>query len=333
MATTGTPRTGKHLTRHETEIAAPAQRVYDIVADAAAWPLHFTPTIHVERTALGPGEERLAIWASANDDVKHWTSRRTLDAAARRVTFRQEASSPPVASMGGEWIVEPLGEERCRLVLLHDFDAVGDTAENVAWVEQATNRNSVTELANIKTLAEDWERRRELVATFEDSVVVEGTLEAVYDFLYDAKRWDERLPHVGRIDLQEDVENIQRMAMVTVTADGSSHTTESVRVCFPADGSEDAAAGEPPARIVYKQLVPPSLMTAHLGTWRFERVPEGVRATSAHTIVVNEAAIADVLGPQAGVEDAKRAVRNGAGGNSRATLGLAKDFVEQWGKR
>ncbi|WP_326658209.1 aromatase/cyclase [Streptomyces sp. NBC_00385] len=331
MASTGTPRTGKHLTRHETEIAASAQRVYDIIADAAAWPLHFTPTIHVERTALGPADERLEIWANANGEVKHWTSHRELDAAKYRVTFRQEVSSPPVASMGGEWIVEPLAEESCRLVLLHDFDAVGDTAENVAWVERATDRNSRTELANIKALAEEWERRQELVFSFEDSVVVHGSPEEVYDFLYDAKRWSERLPHVGSIDLREDVENVQQMSMLTVTADGSSHTTESVRVCFPA--TPDGAPGDVPARIVYKQLVPPSLMTAHLGTWRFEPVPGGVRATSAHTVTINEATIARVLGPQAGADDAKQAVRNGAGGNSRATLGLAKEFAEGRDKR
>jgi aromatase/bifunctional cyclase/aromatase len=331
MARPGTPRTGKYLTRHETEIAAPAERVYGIIADAAAWPLHFTPTIHVERTALGPADERLAIWASANGEVKHWTSHRELDAAQGRVTFRQEVSSPPVASMGGEWIVEPLDKARCRLVLLHDFDAVGDTPENVAWVEKATDRNSQTELANIKALAEDWEHRQELVFSFEDSIVVNGSPEEVYDFLYDAKLWHERLPHVGRIELREDVENVQHLSMLTVIKDGSSHTTESVRVCFPAPG--DAAAGEAPARIVYKQLVPPSLMTAHLGTWRFEQVPEGVRATSAHTVTINEATIAQVLGPQAGVEDAKQAVRAGAGGNSRATLALAKEFVESRGKR
>jgi aromatase/bifunctional cyclase/aromatase len=279
--------TGKHRTTHEIEIEAPADLVYGIIADATAWPLHFAPTIHVERTDLGGGAERLRIWATANQEVRNWTSRRELDPAERRVTFRQEVSTAPVAAMGGEWQVTDLGAGRTGLVLLHDFDAVGDTAENVDWDTRATDRNSHAELGNIKNLAENWAHQRELVFSFEDSVLVQGDAAEVYDFLYDAKRWQERLPHVGRIDLREDVANIQSMTMLTVIKDGSTHSTESVRVCFPDSH-----------RIVYKQLVPPSLMAAHLGEWTFVGTPEGVLATSRHTVTINEANIAKVLGPE-----------------------------------
>ncbi|KOG87069.1 cyclase, partial [Streptomyces varsoviensis] len=72
---------GRHRTVHETEIDAPADTVYAIIADATAWPERFTPTVHVEREPLGAAAERLRIWATANGEVKHWTSRRDLDAA------------------------------------------------------------------------------------------------------------------------------------------------------------------------------------------------------------------------------------------------------------
>ncbi|MWA03651.1 cyclase [Actinomadura sp. LD22] len=311
------PPKGRHTTSHEVDIKAPAERVYRIVADAADWPQRFVPTIHVEHTGLGAGAERLEIWATGNGEVKHWTSRRELDPAARRVEFRQEVSSPPVASMGGTWIVSQEPNGVTRLVLEHDFEAVDDDPEGVAWITRATDRNSATELGNIKALAEGWDRLAELTFSFEDSVVVNGAPEEVYDFLYRADLWPERLPHVASMKFAEEEPGVQEMAMETRTKDGSTHTTESVRVCFPHE------------RIVYKQLVPPSLMTAHLGEWTFTAEGEGrVRATSRHTVTVKEDAITTVLGEGATVQTAKEFIRKAAGGNSTATLNLAKEFVE-----
>ncbi|GAA4545556.1 aromatase/cyclase [Amycolatopsis samaneae] len=306
---------GRHRTQHTIDIDAAPEVVYRIIADAPAWPQHFAPTIHVEQSRLDRGTERLRIWAAANAEVKSWTSIRHLDPAARRIRFRQEVSSPPVAGMGGEWHVRerPGGT---RLVLDHDFDAVGDDPAGVAWITEATDTNSRTELANIRALAENWDATGELVFAFDDAVLVRAPLEIVYDFLYAAAEWPERLPHVAGLDLTEDVENIQRMAMETRTRDGSTHTTESIRICFPGE------------RIVYKQLVPPSLMTAHTGEWLFERTANGVLATSRHTVTLNEDAIERVLGAGATVASAREFVRRAAGGNSRDTLALAKEFAE-----
>jgi ribosome-associated toxin RatA of RatAB toxin-antitoxin module len=301
-------------TEHDVMIDAPAGVVYQVIADAEAWPQHFGPSIHVEQSTLDSSTERLTIWATANGDVKTWTSRREL--GKDRIRFAQERSSPPVASMSGEWIIRA-EDGKTRLTLTHEFEAVNpaDPAE-LDWIIEATNRNSETELANIKALTESWARLDELVFTFEDSVVIQGRLDDVYDFLYQANQWPDRLPHVGQLELREDVPNIQHMSMETVTKDGSTHTTESVRVCFPSE------------RIVYKQLVPPSLMTAHTGEWLFRQTSDGVEATSRHTVTVNEANIPNVLGKEATVATARDFIRKAAGGNSMATLTLAKNFVE-----
>ena len=47
-----------------------------------------------------------------------------------RISFRQEVSSPPVASMGGTWIVEAITADESRVRLLHDFRAVDDDPES-----------------------------------------------------------------------------------------------------------------------------------------------------------------------------------------------------------
>ena len=55
----------------------------------------------------------------------------------------------------------------------------------------------------------------------------------------------ERLPHVARVVLTEDTPGLQFLEMDTRTKDGSTHTTKSVRVCFP------------DTRIAYKQITLP----------------------------------------------------------------------------
>ncbi|MFI9273556.1 aromatase/cyclase [Kitasatospora sp. NPDC052896] len=303
-------------TSHEIDVAAPADVVHAVIADAEAWPRRFAPTLHVERAELAPGAERLRIWARANGEVKHWTSRRDLDAGLRRIRFRQEVSSPPVASMAGEWRVteRPGG---ATLTLTHEFTAVDDDPKGIEWITEATDRNSRTELGNIKDLAERWSQLADLEFEFEDSVLVAAPLETVHDFLHDAAAWPARLPHVARLDLREEAGGIQHMAMDTRTADGSEHTTESVRICFPG------------ADIAYKQLRTPSMMAAHTGRWSFEQTEHGVRVSSWHAVVLNPEAIPAVLGPDATTATARRFIREAAGGNSRATLGLAKRFAEE----
>ncbi|QIP82849.1 cyclase [Streptomyces sp. Tu 2975] len=306
-----------HATTHEVNVAAPAGVVYGLISDAVQWPLFFPPNVHVERLEFDGDSERLRMWATANGQVKSWTSRRVLDPARRRIEFRQELPASPVQSMGGTWIVEPLDANRSKLTLLHDFTVAGDNADDVAWVERATDTNSRAELANLSRLAERWSQLDDLVMSFEDSVRVNGPAELVYDFLYRVADWPQLVPHVSRLDLTEDQPGVQVMAMDTVTADGSTHTTESVRVCFPHAG-----------RIVYKQTATPLLMSAHTGEWSVVPDETGVTVTSQHSVVLRPENIEPVLGPDADVQSARRYVREALGRNSGTTLALAKKHAE-----
>jgi aromatase len=306
-----------HRMQHTVTVGASADTVYGLVADAANWPRVFPPSVHVEQTPLGGGEETLRIWATANDEVKTWTSRRRLDPAARTVDFRQEVSQPPVASMGGRWTVRPLTGTSCEVVLDHDFTAVGDTAQNVAWIEQAVDRNSGAELERMRVTAELAARLPELALTFDDEVTIQGSAADVHDFIWQAREWEARLPHVKRVVLTEPGEGVQTLEMDTLAKDGSQHTTKSVRVSFR------------PGRIVYKQLLVPALLTVHTGEWILRDTPRGLSATSRHSIVVNPDAVTRVLGEGATVADARDFVRNALGANSLATLGHAKRYAEE----
>ena len=157
----------------------------------------------------------------------------------------------------------------------------------------------------------------ELMTTFEDSVQVNGSAKDVYDFINEADRWPERLPHVARVRFEEPVPGLQTLEMDTTARDGSAHTTTSVRVCFP------------PRKIVYKQIRLPALMNLHVGQWTVTDGEAGVTATSSHTVAVNPASIAAILGPDAAVGDAQAYLRAALSTNSLATLACARDYAEQ----
>jgi aromatase len=79
---------------HEITVEAPAATVYRLIAEVENWPRIFPPTLHVDHLERGAGQERIRIWATAGGEAKSWTSRRTLDPAELRITFRQEVSAP-----------------------------------------------------------------------------------------------------------------------------------------------------------------------------------------------------------------------------------------------
>lgn len=307
--------TGRQV-EHGIDVQAPAAAVYRLIAEVENWPQIFPPTIHVDHLERSADQERIRIWATANGAAKSWTSRRELSPKTLTIVFRQEVSAPPVAAMSGTWIIEPRTETTSRVRLLHEYRAVDDDPEGLAWIDQAVDRNSRSELAALKANVELAVGTEELRFSFEDTVRIDGSVEDVYDFINEAQLWTERLPHVAKVRLTEDAPGLQLLEMDTLTKDGSTHTTTSVRVCFPHQ------------RIVYKQIVVPALMTLHTGAWHFRQEDGGTAATSQHTVILNPANFAAVLGAGAGVHEAREFVRNALSTNSRATLGYAKAYAE-----
>lgn len=188
---------------HGITVEAPAAAVYRLIAEVENWPRIF-PTLHVDHVERGADEERIRIWATAGGEAKSWTSRRTLDAEKLRITFRQEVSAPPVAAMGGAWIIEPLSGTASRIRLLHDYRAIDDDPKGLKWIDEAVDRNSRSELAALKTNIELAHATEELTFSFEDSVRIEGSAKDAFDFINEAGRWAERLPHVASVRFTED---------------------------------------------------------------------------------------------------------------------------------
>lgn len=301
---------------HEVTVGTPAQIPFGIIADVTAWPHLFPPTVHAERVAGDDSEERIRLWALANGGVRTWTSRRRLDPAARTIRFDQEITSPPVASMSGCWTMQPQPGGGTLLRLGHTFSAVDDDPEGLAWIRQATDKNSTQELAAIKTLAEQHAEMNDLIFSFADSVVTEGSAQRAYDFIYRCQDWPDRLPHVDKVELTETEQGIQRMDMDTRAPDGDVHNTVSFRICFPHE------------KIVYKQVVVPPVMTAHTGQWLFAQRAGGTEVTSCHTVVMSRRGVTDLLGPGVTLMEARKRVQDALSTNSLTTLRHLKAHVE-----
>jgi 2-polyprenyl-6-methoxyphenol hydroxylase-like FAD-dependent oxidoreductase/ribosome-associated toxin RatA of RatAB toxin-antitoxin module len=305
---------------HAVTINAGAQRVYELIADVESWPEMFPPTVYAERVAEDDSSERIRIWATANGTAKTWTSRRQLDAGRMSIAFRQERSAPPVGGMGGTWLIERITDSQCRARLRHDYFAASDDPADLDRITLAVETNSTAELGALKDRAELI--GPEGLITFDDTVEVDGSPKDVYDFLNEAQLWQERLPHVARVSLDEETSGLQILEMDTRGPDNTVHTTRSVRVC------------QPHSSIIYKQIVLPPLVTLHTGRWLIEeRDGGGVSVTSRHTVRINTARVAEVLGPDADVAAAQEVVMRSLSANSLATLSLAKAYAEQAGHR
>ncbi|GLW48218.1 actinorhodin polyketide synthase bifunctional cyclase/dehydratase [Streptomyces sp. NBRC 14336] len=287
-------------TVHTTRIAAPAKAVHALIADVTVWPLMFEPCVHaeyVEDSPRGEGRERIRLWGFAGEEVRSWVSERTLDPHSLSVDFRQLEPAAPLASMSGRWLAKDLGDGQTLLELHHEFEALSD--EHV--VLHALHQNSPAELAGLRIAAEN----PRAPYTFEDSLRIAAPPEAVYDFLYAADRWPQRLPHVASLELTEEAGGIQRLVTETRGPDGTTHPAESVRVCRPESGS-----------IAFKQLRTPTVLVAHTGEWRLTRLPDGTTlAASRHSVILAD-------------PKSREAVRNTLGTTSRATLRRAKEYAE-----
>lgn len=320
-ATAGTPPV---RTVHTIEADAPAATVYGLLVGSRDWPAVFEPTVFVDQLETGDAPdgssyERFRLWATVNGRVVSWSSRRDLDPARRLITFRQEHSTPPIASMAGSWQVEEAGG-RSRVTLVHEFTTVDGGEQSAQWITTALDGNSNAELGQLARLAElDAEHGAggALVDSFEDTFDIDAPPAAVYEFIDRGDLWHERLPHVEESVLTVGEDGAQHLALTTVTPDGGRHQTASTRIRVDA------------SRLAYKQDRTPEILLGHAGLWTIAPLDGGTRtrATSRHTFTLRPDALERVLGAGTTVDSARAHMREALGANSRATLEHAAKFA------
>lgn len=303
-------------TRHEVLTSAPPERVFSLVADVTGWPQVFGSTVHAEATEEADGEQLLRVWAYVNGEARSWSSRRVLDRAAGTIRFRLVGSSPPPASLGGQWSVRP-DRGGAHVVLLHHYSVADDAPGAAERAAAVLDHDSEAELAALRGSAEIAEQWPELTFSFGDSEEINGSAEDVYGFLDRADAWPERLPHVVAARCTGERGGVQVLDLDTRSPDGSVQHSRSARVSFPDRGL-----------LVYKRLTMPPLLAGHTGRWTVEERGDKVTATSWHTVTLDPAGVRQVLGEGASPAEARTLVRHALGTNSTMTLRYAKEYAE-----
>ncbi|MFC8042147.1 aromatase/cyclase [Nocardia sp. NPDC057353] len=295
--------------RHALVTEAARADLFALVADVTRWPVVLEPCVYTKYVRREADRELFLIWAVTNDEVKSWKSQRSVRPETGEIDFRQLRSQPPVTSMSGQWAFAELPDGRTEISLSHRFSA--DTVTDLDWIEAAVDRNTKAELATLSRFASFGHTIDELLFSFSDTVRFTGEAMAVYEFLAAADRWPELLPHVARTVVDETDGGIQRLTMDTVTADGGTHTTQSIRLCFPGE------------RIVYKQTTLPGFLLGHSGEWELTEGPDGQVLTATHTVALDPTAIGAAFGAGTTLAEARSRVRELLGANSRATMAHA----------
>jgi aromatase len=240
---------------HATEIAAPADFLYGLVADATAAPLVFPGTVHVEYLTHTETEERLQIWAVNGDNARTWTSHRRIDNDGMRVTFQQEKPAPPVASMIGQWHIEALAENRSKVTLSHTYRSVDEAGE--AWIANLVDTVSSGQLVAMTEFAALGEP---IVCS--DSAELRCSVGQAYAFVADPDRWVDAGVPVEQVKCRDAGAGIQ---LVDLVAGGSERSI--ARVAF-----EDS-------HIAFK-----ALRGGHTGRWAFEETATGCRVSVRHVV-------------------------------------------------
>lgn len=132
-------------------IEASADRVWRCCTDIERWPMIFPSTLDVRRTEVGADEVVMDMTVSNELGRNTVRSHRRYRPAEHRIDFRMITLPPTIASMEGNWTIEPAGSG-ARLVVRHDFVSQPGGALGTPELSETLFRTT----ENILGLLKDW---------------------------------------------------------------------------------------------------------------------------------------------------------------------------------
>jgi aromatase len=313
-----------HYMQHQIEIDANVERAFGFIRDVEGWPSIFPPCRAARVVEQNGNRQLIEITALANGRVMTWRSERELDLEARHIGFRQVQPSPLLERMEGDWRFYPTASGTL-VVLEHRFevkarpeglvDGVTTQQEALEFMARSTDENSRRELQALKSALEARpEQAQEFRTEFEESLTIAAPVEQVYALLQRAADWPELLPHCRSVDLRYDDGRNQEFVM-TVDVRGTEEHIRTIRRCARN------------ASITYFQPEPPPLLSQHVGEWRVEQVPGGVRVVSWHVVELRPDRVKAMWG-DISPREALRRVEDAINANSLGTMKAIKARVE-----
>lgn len=311
---------GVRTTSHSITCAAPADKVYAIIADAANWPKIFDACVSAVAEPRDGNRELVHIEALQNGQVIGWDTLRTYHDNILRIDFHLPVPMPFLAEMSGQWRVIPVGEDRCvlnvtrRFVLLDDVRGIRAGVETREQAADIVNRfiddNAAGEMLAVKSFVE---RDDASFSAFNARYTLPYPPEQVYDVLSNVRDWPQVLPHCDGVKVIYDDAVNQEFVMDIATAHGQEQF-RSIRRC-----DRDALA------ISYFQPVPPVLLSSHSGRWLVRPQGSGTELVSEHQVHLNAARCAEQFG-DTDVRRNKQRIRELIQKNSKATA----DACARW---
>lgn len=137
-------------TRQTVRVAAPPQRVFELVANIDRWPTLVDSLAAVERLGFEGVCERVRFSARSGET---WTSVREMNTRRLQVRFRQVSPKMPFASAGGLWLVVPKGTG-AAIALDHYFRVVDDSPVTAARMERELTAWGAAVLGSLRRTAE-----------------------------------------------------------------------------------------------------------------------------------------------------------------------------------
>lgn len=273
------PDPAEHTAQHSTELAAPADELYGLVADALAGPVVFPATVQVEYLHHAADREHIRIWAADDDDgLRCWSSHRERDPAARTVAFRQDVPWPPLSLMRGEWRFTPLGPDRTRVTLAHAYATATTDPADLARLESLLDRVSNGQLAALRRFSGPGRPTRR---SLDEEAELACPADRAYAAVRDAEAWPTLLPDLMRVRLANCQDEARVFHVSARTGGGRIHETRLVQVCRASSGH---------FHIAFKDLRPIAPLVSHSGWWRIEPTHTGCRVRVRHEIATTAGA-------------------------------------------
>jgi ribosome-associated toxin RatA of RatAB toxin-antitoxin module len=321
----------RYTASHSVICNAAAAGVYALIRRSRDWPQVLEPCEAVTVLAEGEGFEHVEISARVNGELMTWRSRRRIVPEVLGVEAVIEEPMKLVEAMSTSWRVVELGTEQSVVILEHEYDLSGDVTGQVAGVSTtdeaacfigaAIDRNSATELGNIKAAAEraedapggrDFHRRH--------SVVCAAPADPVYGLIRDTGTWP-RLFAACRSATVVSTDETGELVRIEALQNGQAVSWDTQRRYF-----------DEIRRIDYHLPVPMPFLESMRGQWRV--VPLGAERCLM-TVDRHWRMLPDVAGIREGIETVAQAaafVRAFVDRNAEAEMQSIKAFVEDKGR-
>src|SRR4051794_35833906 len=114
---------------HSAVVAAPADLLYDLIADVTAAPRFFGNVVHAVTLSSDGNTDRIKRWTTQGGTVRVSEVDRTLDRTAGRIRFRHRTPPPGLSQVEGEWSFAAGDDGRTTVRLTHSYAGQGESLD------------------------------------------------------------------------------------------------------------------------------------------------------------------------------------------------------------